>query len=123
MIPPHLFYQIYPSFVEQNDCLHQDVANCQNTLTVLTEVEDISSRYMNGSSVYDRCGHDTTRLYPSCTGCRRTANLRRFVLHLVHLKTDRTDAPYQRLFMKIRDKYRDYIPIFLLKNVYIVLSY
>ena len=40
--------------------LHQNVANCQNTLTVLTHrVEDLSSRCMNGSDVYARCGHDT----------------------------------------------------------------
>ena len=30
---------------------------------------------MNGSNVYDRCGHDTKQLHPSCTACRRTANL------------------------------------------------
>ena len=36
-----------------------------------TEVEDLSSRYMNGPNVYDRCGHDTRQLHPSCTPCRR----------------------------------------------------
>ena len=40
--------------------LHQDVANCQNTLTVLTQSWRILRRYMNESDVYDRCGHDTT---------------------------------------------------------------
>ena len=60
--------------------LHQNVANCQNTLSEYidsahTEVEDLSSRYMNGSNVYDRCGHDTRQLHPSCTACRKTANL------------------------------------------------
>ena len=43
MIPPHLFYQICMFFLEQN------VANCQNTLTTHIEVEDLSSRCMNGS--------------------------------------------------------------------------
>ena len=47
MIPPHLFYQIYLSFLEQNDCTPPKCAH--------TEVEDLSSRYMNGSNVYDRC--------------------------------------------------------------------
>ena len=42
-----------------------------------TEVEDPSSRCMNGSDVYDRCGHDTRQLYPSCITCRRTANIPR----------------------------------------------
>ena len=32
----------------------RNMTNCQNTLTVLTlEVDNLSSRYMNGSSVYD----------------------------------------------------------------------
>ena len=39
MIPPHLFYQIYLSVLEQNDC----------TDSAHTEVEDLSSRYVNGS--------------------------------------------------------------------------
>ena len=35
------------------------------------------------------------------------------VLNLVHLKKDRTDASvYQQLFIEIRDRYRDYIPVF-----------
>ena len=34
-------------------------------------------------------------------------------LDLVHLKKDQTDASiYQHLFLEIRDKYRDYIPIY-----------
>ena len=37
----------------------------------------------------------------------------KIVLDLVHLKKDRTDASiYQQLFLEIRDKYRDYIPIY-----------
>ena len=42
-----------------------------------TEVEDLSSRCMNGSDEYDRCGHDTTQFHPSCSTCRRTANIPR----------------------------------------------
>ena len=35
------------------------------------------------------------------------------VLDLVHLKKDRTDASiYQQLFMEIRDRYRDHIPVY-----------
>ena len=38
---------------------------------------------------------------------------RKIVLDLVHLKKDRTDASiYQQLFMEIRDRYRDYIPVY-----------
>ena len=37
----------------------------------------------------------------------------KIVLELVHLKKDRTDASiYQQLFMEIRDRYRDYIPVY-----------
>ena len=35
-------------------------------------------------------------------------------LDLLHLKKDRTDAfIYQQLFMDIRDRYRDYIPVYI----------
>ena len=35
------------------------------------------------------------------------------MLELVHLKKDRTDASiYQQLFMEIRDRYCDYIPVY-----------
>ena len=35
------------------------------------------------------------------------------MLDLVHLKNDQTDASiYQQLFMEIRDRYRDYIPVY-----------
>ena len=38
---------------------------------------------------------------------------RKIVLDLVHLKKDRTDAAiYKQLFMEIRDRYRDYIPVY-----------
>ena len=37
----------------------------------------------------------------------------KIVLELVHLKKDRTDASiYQQLCMEIRDRYRDYIPVY-----------
>ena len=37
----------------------------------------------------------------------------KIVLDLVHLKKDRTDASiYQQLFIEIRDRYRDYIPVY-----------
>ena len=37
----------------------------------------------------------------------------KIVLDLVHLKKDRTDESiYQQLFMEIRDRFRDYIPVF-----------
>ena len=70
---PHLFYQIYPSFLEQNDCTPPKCDELSEyTDSAHTEVEDLSSRYMNGSNVYDRCGHDTRLLHPSCTACRYT---------------------------------------------------
>ena len=76
MIPPHLFYQIYLSFLEQNDCTPPKCGELSEyTDSAHTEVEDLSSRYINRSNVYDRCGHDTRLLHPSCTACRRTANL------------------------------------------------
>ena len=60
MIPPHLFYQIYLSFPEQNDCTPPKCGELSEyTDSAHTEVEDLSSRCMNGSNVYDRCGHDT----------------------------------------------------------------
>ena len=69
MIPPHLFYQIYLSFLEQNDCTPPKCGELSEyTDSAHTEVEDLSSRCMNVSNVYDRCGHDTRLLHPSCTG-------------------------------------------------------
>ena len=36
------------------------------------QLEDLYSRYMNGSDAYDRCaGHDTRQLHPSCISCSR----------------------------------------------------
>ena len=67
MIPPHLSHQIYISakcgeLSEYTDSAH-------------TEVDGPSSRCMNVSDEYDRCGHDTRQFHPFCTACRRTANL------------------------------------------------
>ena len=63
MIPPHLFYQIYFSFLEQNDCTPPKCGELSEyTDSAHTEVEDLSSRYMNVSNVYDRCGYDTRHL-------------------------------------------------------------
>ena len=68
MIPPHLFYQLYLSVLEQNDCAPPNCGELSEyTDSAHTEVEDLSSRYMNGSNVYDRCEHDTKQLHPSCT--------------------------------------------------------
>ena len=73
MIPPHLFYQIYLFFLEQNDCTPPKCGEVSEyTDSAHTEVEDLSSRCMNGSNVYDRCGHDTRLLHPSCSACSLT---------------------------------------------------
>ena len=45
MIPPHLFYQIYLSFLEQNDCTPPKCGELSEyTDSDHTEVEDLSSR-------------------------------------------------------------------------------
>ena len=76
MISPHFFYQIYLSFFQENDCKPPKCGELSEyTDSAHTEVEDLSSRCMNGSDVYDRCGHGTRQLHPSCTACRRNANL------------------------------------------------
>ena len=54
MIPLHLFYQIYLSFLEQNDCTPPKCGELSEyTNSAHTEVEDLSSRYMNESDAYD----------------------------------------------------------------------
>ena len=56
MTPPHLFYELYLSFLEQNDCTPPKCGKLSEyTDSAHTEVEDLSSRCMNGSNVYDRC--------------------------------------------------------------------
>ena len=42
---------------------------------VQNEVKDLCSRCMYGSNVCDRCKNDAIQFHPSCTACRRTANL------------------------------------------------
>ena len=45
MIPPHLFYQIYISFLEQNDCTPPKCGELSEyTDSAHTEVEDLSSK-------------------------------------------------------------------------------
>ena len=76
MIPPHLFYQIYLSFLEQNDSTPPKCGELsEDTDSAHTELEDASLGCMNESYMYDRCGDDTRQLHPSCTACRRTADL------------------------------------------------
>ena len=69
MIPPHLFYQIYIFFLEQNDCTPPKCGELSEyTDSAHTLVEDLSSRYMNGSNVYDQCGHETNARQPGLYG-------------------------------------------------------
>ena len=76
MIPPHLFYQIYCYVLEQTDCTPPKCGELSEyTDSAHIEVGDLSARYMNGSDVNDRRGHDTRQLHPSCTACRRTADI------------------------------------------------
>ena len=54
MIPPHLFYQIYLSFLEQNDCTPPKCGELSEyTDSARTEVEDLSSRYMSQMHMTD----------------------------------------------------------------------
>ena len=58
-------------FLEQNDCTPPKCGELSDyTDSAHTEVEDHSSRYMNGSNMYDRGGNDTRQLHPSCIACR-----------------------------------------------------
>ena len=57
MIPPHLFYQIYLSFLEQNDCTPPRCGELSDyTDSAHTQVEEPSLGCINVSNVYDRCG-------------------------------------------------------------------
>ena len=50
MIPLYLFYQIYISFLKQNDCTPPKCGELSEyTDSTHTEVEDLSSRYMKES--------------------------------------------------------------------------
>ena len=76
MFPPHLFLQIYLSFLEHNYCTPPKYGELSEYIdSAYNEVEDLSSRCINGSNAYDRCEQDTRQLHPSCTAVRRTANL------------------------------------------------
>ena len=60
MIPPHLFFQIYLSLFEPDDCARPQCDKLsKDTESAHIEVEDLSSRYKNGSDECGRCGHDT----------------------------------------------------------------
>ena len=53
MIPPHLFYQIYISFLEQTDCTPPKCGEMSDyTDSAHTEVEDRSSICRNRSNVF-----------------------------------------------------------------------
>ena len=76
MIPPHNIYQIYLSFFVRDDCSPPKCGELSEyTDSAHTEMEDPSLGYMYGLNMYDRCGHDTRQLHPSCTACKKTANL------------------------------------------------
>ena len=67
---------LYISLFEQDDCTPSkcgEQSECTDRTHI--EVEDLFSRYMNRSNVYDRCGHGTRQLHPSCTARKKTANL------------------------------------------------
>ena len=60
MNPPHLSHQIHLFCFEQNYCIPPKCGELSEyTDSVHTEVEDLSSRCMNRSDEYDRCGNDT----------------------------------------------------------------
>ena len=54
MIPPHLFFQIYLRLFAKYDCTPPKCGDLSDyTDSDLTEVEDLSSRCMNRSDVYE----------------------------------------------------------------------
>ena len=73
MILPHLFYEIHLSILKQNDrtppkCGEQS----EYPDSAHTDVEDLSSRCMNGLYVNGRYVNDTKQFHPSCTACRKS---------------------------------------------------
>ena len=70
MIPPHFFCQIYLSFSQQNDCIPPKCGELSEyTDSAHTEVEDPSSKCMNGSDEYmasltDKIVHITACVTP-----------------------------------------------------------
>ena len=70
MFPPNLFHQIHPSLYEQNYCTPpkcSELSEYTESAKSEEEEEELSSRCMNGSDVYDRTGHGTRQFHPSCT--------------------------------------------------------
>ena len=64
MIPPYVFYQIYPSLFGPDDCTPSKCGEMSEyTDSTHTEVEDPSSRCMNVSD--------------ECSACKRIASLPR----------------------------------------------
>ena len=51
MIPSHFFYQMYPSFFQQNDGTLPKCVELSEYTDSAHTVEDLSSRNMNGSDV------------------------------------------------------------------------
>ena len=75
MITLYIF-KIHHSLFEPDDFTTRKCDELSEyTYSARIEVEDLSSRCVNGSIVYNQCGHVTRQLHPSCTACRRTANL------------------------------------------------
>ena len=76
MIPPHNIFEIYNSLSVRDDCIPPKCGELSEyTDSVHTEGEGPSLGCMEGSNVYGRCGHDTRQLHPSCTACRKIANI------------------------------------------------
>ena len=62
MISKHVFYQIYPSSSGLDECTPSKCGELSEyTGSAHTEVEDRSSKCINGSNMYDRCGHDISQ--------------------------------------------------------------
>ena len=62
--------------LEQYDCIPPKGRELSEyTDSAYTEMEDLSSIYMNGLDVSDRRGHGKRQFHPSCTAFKRIANL------------------------------------------------
>ena len=106
MIPPHLFYQIYLSFLEQNDCTSPKCGELSEyTDSAHTEVEGLSSRCMNGSNVYDQCGHDIRIQYRS--GRRRIVLFNNALLFYGYMESD-----WRMLYKSILSRCGRYVCLF-----------
>ena len=70
----------------------------------------VSSSFLTASNIELSDILETPSYFISPPWCIKPPKI---VLELVHLKKDRTDAStYQQLFMEIRDRYRDHIPVY-----------